>query len=90
MEVLVNSPVTLVTPVIDPPPVMLPVIDGALQPYVVPAGTIPLLRFVGVTANVTPLHVIAVIAVITADGFTVTVTLNTAPTQPPGDNGVTK
>ena len=50
-----------------------------------------MVRLVGVTVKVTPLHVIAVIAVITADGLTVTVTLNTAPAQPPvTDVGVTK
>ena len=79
----------LPVPVNDAPPLIVPV--GALQPYVVPAGTIPLVRFVGVTVKLTPLHVIAVIAVITADGLTVTVTLNTAPVQlPVTDTGVTK
>ncbi len=55
---------------------MPPVTLGALQLYVVPAGTIPLLPLVGVALNNTPLHPTAVIALITALGFTVTVTVN--------------
>ena len=77
------------TPLADVPPVKLPVIDGADQLYVVPAGTIPLVTFVGVTVNVTPLHVIVLIAVIAGVGLIVTVTLNTKPVQLPVI-GVTK
>ena len=44
--------------------------------------------FVGVTVKLTPPQVVAVIALITADGFTFTVTVNVDPTQVP-DVGVT-
>jgi len=47
-----------------------------------------LLPLVGVALNKTPLQPTAVIALITALGFTVTVTVNVAPVQLP-DNGVT-
>ena len=65
------------------PPVIKPVTDGALHAYVVPAGTMPFVIFVGVTTKLTPLQVTAVIAVITAVGLIVTVTVNTAPVQLP-------
>ena len=65
------------------PPVKPPLTLGALQAYVVPAGTIPLVRFVGLTVKATPLQLTELIAVITAVGFNVTVTVNTAPIQVP-------
>ena len=68
---------------------MPPVTLGALQLYVVPAGTIPLLPLVGVALNNTPLHPTAVIALITALGLTFTVNENTGPVQLPV-NGVTR
>ena len=80
---MVNNPLILLAPVADAPPVIPPVIAGTDQLYVVPAGTIPLVKFVGVAVKATPLHVIAVIGVITAVGFTVTVTENTTPVQLP-------
>ncbi len=70
------------------PPVKPPVTDGANQLYNVPAGTIPLVLFTGLTLNVTPLQLTVVIAVITAVGLIVTVTVNVTPVQLP-DNGVT-
>ena len=70
------------------PPVSPPVMIGADQLYVVPAGTIPLLPLVGVTLKKSPLHTVAVIAVITAFGLTVTVNWNLDPVQLPV-NGVT-
>jgi hypothetical protein len=85
---LVKVPVNIVAPLPVVPPVNPPVTLGALQLYVVPAGTIPLLPLVGVALNKTPLHPTAVIALITALGLTVTVTANVAPVQLP-DNGVT-
>ncbi len=81
-------PVKILTPLPVVPPVIPPVTVGALQLYVVPAGTIPFVPFVGVALNCTPPHVVAVIALITAFGFTVTVIANAAPVQLP-DNGVT-
>ena len=48
------------------------------------AGTTPFTDCVGVTVNVTPLQVTAVIAVIVALGLKVTVTVNVAPVQTPG------
>ena len=85
---LLNVPVNIVAPLPVVPPVIPPVTLGALQLYVVPAGTIPLLPLVGVALNKTPLQPTAVIALITALGLTVTVTVNVAPVQLP-DNGVT-
>ena len=70
------------------PPVNPPLTLGALQLYKVPAGTIPLVRFVGLTVNATPLQLTELIAVITAVGLIVIVTVNVAPVQLP-DNGVT-
>ena len=70
------------------PPVIPPVTVGVDQLYNVPAGTMPLVPFVGVTAKNTPLHTTVVIAVITAAGFTFTVTVNIAPVQLP-ETGVT-
>ena len=55
----------------------------------VPAGTIPLSPFTGLTVNITPLQLAVVIVVIVATGLMVTVTLNIAPVQLP-DNGVTR
>jgi hypothetical protein len=49
----------------------------------VPAGTIPFTRFTGDTSNVRPLHTVVLMALITAVGFTVTSTVNVAPTQEP-------
>jgi hypothetical protein len=63
---------------------------GRSQVYLVLAGTIPLVISVGVTLNVVPLQIVALMAVITAFGFTVTSTVNVAPTQfPKVDVGVT-
>ncbi len=70
------------------PPVIEPVTDGALQLYKVPAGTIPLVVFVGLTVNSTPLQLTAVMSVITAVGLIVTVNVNVVPVQIPV-NGVT-
>jgi hypothetical protein len=86
---LVKLPVILAAPLPVPPPVILPVTLGALHAYVVPAGTIPFVPFTGVTLKNNPLHVVLVIALITADGFTFTVKENTDPVQLP-DNGVTR
>ena len=70
------------------PPVKPPVTLGALQLYKVPSGTIPLVISVGLTVNATPLQLTELIAVITAVGLIVIVTVNVAPVQLP-DNGVT-
>ena len=60
------------------PPVNPPVTIGALQVYVVPAGTIPFVPFTGLTVKPTPLQVVVVIAVITAVGLIVTTTVKVA------------
>ena len=86
---LLKVPVITVAPLPVVPPVNPPVTLGALQLYVVPAGTIPFVTFVGVALNCTPLQVIAVIAVITAVGFIVTVKVNVAFTPHKADVGVT-
>ena len=85
---LAKVPLMIDTPLAPDPPVKLTLIVGDDQLYVVPAGTIPFVMFVGVTVNVTPLHVIVLMAVITAVGLTLTVTVNAAPVQLP-DKGVT-
>ncbi len=72
----------------DAPPVIPPVIVGVDQLYKVPAGTMPFVPFVGVAVKSTPLQATVVMAVITAAGFTFTVTVNVAPVQLP-DTGVT-
>ena len=48
----------------------------------------PLVRFVGLTVNATPLQLTELIAVITAVGLIVIVTVNVATVHDP-DNGVT-
>ena len=82
MPVIVDAPLPV------PPPVIPPVTPGALHAYVVPDGIMPFVPFVGVTVKLTPPQVVAVIALISALGFTVTVTVNTDPTQEP-ELGVT-
>jgi hypothetical protein len=67
---------------------MPPVTTGTGQLYVVPAGTIPLVRFTGLTVKSTPLQMETVISVIAGFGLTVTVTVNVAPGQLP-EVGVT-
>ncbi len=78
-----NVPLMIDTPLADEPPFRLPVVLGADHVNVVPAGTIPLATFVGVTLNVTPLHVTLLIGVIAGVGLILTVTLNTNPVQLP-------
>ena len=84
----VKIPLIVVAFVAGAPPVNPPVTLGALQLYKVPAGTIPLVRFVGLTVKATPLQLTELIAVITAVGLIVIVTVNVAPVHAP-DNGVT-
>ena len=57
--------------------------DGADHAFVVPEGTIPFVPFAGVTVKALPPQAVAVIALIIGLGFTVTVTVNDAPTQLP-------
>ena len=83
LEVLVNSPLMFADPLPVDIPVILPVVPGVDQLYVVPTGTIPLVTFVGVTVKITPLQLTVVIKLITAAGFKVTVKENTAPIQLP-------
>jgi hypothetical protein len=61
---------------------------GLLHVYNVFAGTMPFLISVGLTANDAPLHIVVLISVITAFGFTYTTTVNVAPTQLPGAGAV--
>jgi hypothetical protein len=49
----------------------------------VPAGTIPLVTFTGVTENAVPPQTVAVMLVTAGLGFTVTVTVKVEPTQLP-------
>jgi len=86
---LLNNPNTVVIfSVADAPPVTVPVNTGSFHVYLVNSGTIPLVGFVGVTVNGTPLHVTVVIALTSGVGFNVTITVKAAPVQLP-DNGVT-
>ena len=91
MEVLDKVPEILATPGLTsvPDQVKLPVEDGAPQKKLVPTGIIPLVPVVGVRVNVPSLQTTAVIVLICAIGFTVTVTLNCAPVHPL-EVGVTK
>ena len=86
---LVNTPLILLAPADDWPPVIPPVTTGTDQLYSVPTGTMPLVPLVGVTLKITPLHVTVVIAVITAVGFNVTVTVKLAFTPQLSVVGVT-
>ena len=76
-------PLIVVCPLNAAPPVKPPLTLGALQLYNVPAGTMPLVRFVGLTVNATPLQLTELIAVITAVGLIVTVKVNVDPIQVP-------
>jgi hypothetical protein len=86
---LFSVPLILVCVNAPAPPVIPPVISGAGQLYVVPAGITPLVTSVGVTVNNTPLHVTAVIAVTAAFGLIVTVNWNDAPLPQKAVLGVT-
>ena len=70
-------------------PVRLPgvgLIDGAVQVYVVPAGTITAPPFVGLTVNDKALQIAdGVCAGMTGLGFTFTVTVNVPPAHNSGD-----
>ena len=61
------------------PPVIPPVTTGSPHEYVVPAGTMPLIPFDGVTVKVPLLHIVANIGVIEDMGFTVTVVVVVQP-----------
>jgi hypothetical protein len=88
---LLNNPNTVVGLfVADAPPVTVPVNVGTLQLYTLPSGTIPFVKFDGVTTNGTPLHVTVVIVVISAVGGTATVSTNVSPTQPAAVLGLTR
>ena len=67
----------------------MPVNVGAFQLYVLPSGTMPLVKFVGVTVKVTPLQVTVLMPLISAVGGTVTVTVKFFPTQADPVLGVT-
>ena len=85
----VNVPLMIETPLAEDPPARLPVVDGAAHVNVVPAGKIPLVRSVGVTVNITPLHVTVLIGVISVVGLTVTVSVNDEPFPQSVEVGVT-
>jgi len=73
----VRSPVILVLKPLSPP-VIDAVISGELQVKDIPEGMTPA---VGVTAKLTPLHVVKLIESTDAMGLTVTVTVNGSPVQ---------
>jgi len=70
------------------PPDSDPVTTGAVQVYVVPAGTIPLVLLTGEAVNVPPLQIAVIILVTAGIGLTVTVTVNVGPVHVP-ESGVT-
>jgi hypothetical protein len=63
VEVFVNVPLIL-EPLPAAPPVIPPVTVGAVQVYVVPDGTVPLIPFVGVTVNGIPVQIAEFMVVI--------------------------
>ena len=85
---LVRAPPMVAELVALAPPVKPPVTIGTDQVYKVPAGTIPLVPFTGVTVKLMPVQLTVLIAVTAATGLTVTVNWNVAPVQLPV-NGVT-
>ena len=87
MELLVKLPVILLKEVPEAKPEIFGTALGADQVYKVPNGTIPFIPSVGVALKVVPVQATAVIELITADGFTVITTLNTAPEQDAPPNG---
>jgi hypothetical protein len=84
--VFVKVPLKLLAFVPPTPGFKLPVLEGALQLYVVPEGIVP----VKAAVNPTPVQVLSVTLLIDANGNTVTVTVKPAEVQPPGTFGVTK
>ena len=85
---LVMLPLILMAFVALAPPVK-PVPVGTDHVYFVPTGTMPSVDCVGVTVNPIPAQATEVISVILAVGFTVTVTVNVAPTPQKEAVGVT-
>ena len=70
------------------PPVIVPEYVGTPQLYTASCGTMPFVLSVGVTVNVVPLQITALIGLTSGVGFTNTVTVNIAPSQLP-DFGIT-
>ena len=73
---LIEEPVPL-NPPVKPDP------DGANHAYVVPEGTMPLVRLVGKVLKLAPLQITAVNALITAFGLILMVTVKLLPVQLP-------
>ena len=71
---LISVPLIVDAPLPEVPPVKPPVVAGADQLYVVPAGTRPFVTFAGVAVKVAPLHTVEVMFVMAGVGLTVTVT----------------
>ena len=85
---MVRVPLTVNALVPAAPPVIPPVTTGAGHVYVVPAGTMPSVRFTGAVIKLPELQISAIKLLTTGIGFTVTITVNVAPGQVP-DVGVT-
>ena len=83
LVLLVKVPEIEATPETCDTPPLKPVPVGTPHVYNVPAGTIPLVRLVGVTVKLTLSQVITEIAETLATGLIVTVTVNTGPSQAP-------
>ena len=73
----------------DCPPTTDAVKIGVSHEYKVDGGIMPLVPFVGVTENCTPLQVTLVIADTSGIGFSITINVNVTPTQLP-DFGTTR
>jgi hypothetical protein len=76
LEVLSNVPLINGLPLSEAPPDKEAVMLGTPHLYEISTGTIPLVRLVGETTNVPPLHITVLIAVISGFGFTNTVNVN--------------
>ena len=79
LVVLASVPLIFTCAVVCVAPPVKPAPVGAAQVNSVLAGTTPLVPLVGVTVNVTPVHVVVLIGVMMPTGLTVTVTVNVAP-----------
>jgi hypothetical protein len=78
-----NVPEILEAFVPEEPPVIPPLIFGADQLYVVPAGTIPFAPSEGEEEKFAPLHTTLLIVVIKGFGFTFMLSVKDAPEQVP-------
>lgn len=89
LVILLSVPVTEVTSLACDTPPVKPVPVGVDQVYKVPAGTIPLVPFTGITVKLTPLQIVVVMALILATGLIATINVNGVAFPQLGVTGVT-